>query len=463
MATQILITDAGRAALVAPGNGGTSAHQVAEIGLANAPFVADKGLTKLPNELKRITTFGGANIAPDTIHATLKDDTADQYSLYGFGLYLENGVLLAAYGQATPIMEKSPAALLLLSTDLQFATIDATQLVFGDASFLNPPATTERQGVVELATQAEVDAGTDDARAVTPKTAAGKYAPLVRPQLSGPVSVTSTLYSKGPGYDAGTYRVSGEIGGRFVDWNSNRTFAIQVDSPHYDAAYGGIRWSRWGGRHLAGIDAFEGGSETSAPTIVMHLGNQTEAWTISNTDIKRGAGGSVWGSWNFDPNWKVNRGGDTMSGRLTLSGENWQADLGMADRSLGGGTFTYLRARKGGGLDVINSAYNAISFAIDDWGNVFLRGAHILQVNGNLFMQWRGQWLSDYTNDVNNALNGKADRNARCQWDSGMIETGGIRDDIGQVADLPAPYVAIGLRMQVSNWHFVRGVMLRNN
>ncbi|OJA78612.1 phage tail protein [Burkholderia ubonensis] len=170
MATQILITDAGRAALVAQGNGGTSAHQVVEIGLANAPFVADKGLTKLPNELKRITTFGGANIAPDTIHATLKDDTADQYSLYGFGLYLENGVLLAAYGQATPIMEKSPAALLLLSTDMQFATIDATQLVFGDASFLNPPATTERQGVVELATQAEVDAGKDAARVITPAT-----------------------------------------------------------------------------------------------------------------------------------------------------------------------------------------------------------------------------------------------------------------------------------------------------
>ncbi|KVR01048.1 phage tail protein [Burkholderia ubonensis] len=196
MATQILITDAGRAALVAPGNGGTSAHQVMEIGLANAPFVADKGLTKLPNELKRITTFGGANIAPDTIHATLKDDTADQYSLYGFGLYLENGVLLAAYGQATPIMEKSPAALLLLSTDMQFATIDATQLVFGDASFLNPPATTERQGVVELATQAEVDAGADTVRAITPATLKPKLdakANLSGADFTGRVSTTDVV------------------------------------------------------------------------------------------------------------------------------------------------------------------------------------------------------------------------------------------------------------------------------
>ncbi|MBN3819709.1 phage tail protein [Paraburkholderia sp. Se-20369] len=195
MATQIIITDAGRAALVAPGNGGTAARQVVAIGLANAPFVADKGLTKLPNELKRITTFGGANIAPDTIHATLKDDTADKYSLYGFGLYLDNGVLLAAYGQATPIMEKSPAALLLLSTDMQFATIDATQLVFGDASFLNPPATTERQGVVELATQAEVNTGADDARVLTPKTAAARYAALTGARFTGPIL---TEFDAGP-------------------------------------------------------------------------------------------------------------------------------------------------------------------------------------------------------------------------------------------------------------------------
>lgn len=195
MATQIIITDAGRAALVAAGNGGTNAHQVVEIGLANAPFVADKGLTKLPNELKRIKSFGGANVAPDTIHTTLKDDTADQYSLYGFGLYLENGVLLASYGQAAPIMEKSPAAMLLLSSDMQFTAIDATKLVFGDASFLNPPATTERQGVVELATQAEVNAGADDTRAVTPKTAAARYAALTGAKFTGPVV---TEFDAGP-------------------------------------------------------------------------------------------------------------------------------------------------------------------------------------------------------------------------------------------------------------------------
>ena len=190
--TLITVTDIGRAALVAQGNDGTSAHRIVEIGLASAPFTADKAMKALPGERKRIRTFAGENVAPDTIHVTLKDDTDDQFTLYGFGLYLDNGVLVAAWGQATPIMEKSAAAMLLLSADVQFTTIDAAQLVFGDASFTNPPATTERQGVIELATQAETDAGADDARAITPKTAAKRYAALTGAALTGQLDVATT-------------------------------------------------------------------------------------------------------------------------------------------------------------------------------------------------------------------------------------------------------------------------------
>lgn len=188
----ITITDAGRAALVATGNTGTNAHQVVKIGLASAPFVADRSLKAMPNERKRITTFAGANIAADTVHVTLKDDTDDQFTLYGFGLYLENDVLLGVYSQAAPIMEKSPAAMLLLSADIQFATIDAAALTFGEATFLNPPATTEVQGVIELATQDEVNAGTDTVRALTPRTAASRYAALTGANFSGPVHAPSS-------------------------------------------------------------------------------------------------------------------------------------------------------------------------------------------------------------------------------------------------------------------------------
>ncbi|MFP3529456.1 phage tail protein [Burkholderia sp. SIMBA_042] len=187
----IRVTDAGRAALVAQGNTGTNEHRVTEVGLCTAAFVFDPAMTVMPNERKRVNTFGGKNVAKDTIHVTIQDTTNDQYSLYGYGLYLENGVLAAVYVQSTPIMEKSPAAYLMLASDMQFVSIDVTKLVFGDASFLNPPASETVQGVIELATQEEVNEGKDALRALTPKTAAGWYAPLIRPKLTGPASVTS--------------------------------------------------------------------------------------------------------------------------------------------------------------------------------------------------------------------------------------------------------------------------------
>ncbi|KVU55405.1 hypothetical protein [Burkholderia cepacia] len=183
----IQITDAGRAALVAPGNTGTIARRVTEIGLGTAAFAFDKGMKTLPNERKRVTTFGGDNVAPDIVHVVIQDDTNDQYTLYAYGLYLDNGVLFGVYVQSTPILEKSPAAMLLLASDTVFASIDAALLQFGPTTFLNPPATTERKGVAELATQAEVDAGVDDTRIITPKKAAARYAALTGAKFTGPI------------------------------------------------------------------------------------------------------------------------------------------------------------------------------------------------------------------------------------------------------------------------------------
>lgn len=166
--TTLNITDAGRAALIVGDHTGTNARKVLQVGFANAPFDFNAGLQALPNELKRVSTIAGENIAPDTIHVTIRDDGADQFKLYGFGLYLDNGVLLGTYCQATPIMEKSPVAILLLAVDVVFKSLDVTALTFGDANFTNPPATTQRQGVVELATDQETQDGTENQRAVTP-------------------------------------------------------------------------------------------------------------------------------------------------------------------------------------------------------------------------------------------------------------------------------------------------------
>ncbi|WP_175784514.1 hypothetical protein [Burkholderia ambifaria] len=211
----IHITDAGRAALVSTDGTGTNAHRVTQIGIGTAPFVFDPGMVSMPGERKRIDTFGGLNVAPDTIHVTIQDSTSDQYTMHAFGLYLESGVLFAVYVQADPILEKSPVAQLLLASDIQFVEIDATKLVFGDASFLNPPATETQIGVVKLATQAEVDAGKEASHVVTPATlkpALARKANIAGDDFTGPVSVERSLrVADAPGAgSSGMYAGSGD-------------------------------------------------------------------------------------------------------------------------------------------------------------------------------------------------------------------------------------------------------------
>jgi hypothetical protein len=560
----ITVTDAGREALVALGNAGTSAHKIVEIGLATAAFVADRSMKALPNERKRIATFAGENVAPDTIHVTLKDDTADQYTLYGFGLYLENGVLAAVYGQATPIMEKSPQAMALLSADVQFTTIDAAQLVFGDAAFTNPPATAERQGVVELATITETIAGTDSQRAVTPAGLTATIAPAIAGksdkghkhavadvdglqraldarlgvgggEVSGNVhlkstdtnspklildangyapfirsnSVAKTLevinpantainasiddngvlslprgrpnwagltpwdsgnlkpYTKSGGELAGNaafqtrtaygktaYQVLAPdgtgIGGAYAAWNSDRTPALQVDAPSSTAAYMGLRWTRWGGRSFAAIDAHEGGSDTSAPRIDFHLDGQAGAWKFGRTDITRGAGGTVYGTWNFDPGTKLNTGGGVMTGRLQMAPNGSYGEIGLRSTD---GTFQYMRGRGGGGgMEWVNHAYNAVVANTDDggsfWvGNLYSRG--VLQAAGRVLAANGGGQLCEDGNlyggvwggYLSNWMANKANAGAQCQKSDRAHYFGTVN---GQV-HLPDPWCIDGL------------------
>lgn len=165
---QIIITKAGRAALVNAEHNGTAPLKITEIGITAAVFTAKADSTTLPGEIKRIASISGEVVAPDTIHVTVRDDSNDTYTMRGIGYWLSNGVLLGVYSQPEPILQKSTQSMMLLAADVVFTDIKATSLAFGDANFTNPPATVDRQGVVELATPAETVAGTDGTRAVTP-------------------------------------------------------------------------------------------------------------------------------------------------------------------------------------------------------------------------------------------------------------------------------------------------------
>ena len=193
-------------------------------------------------------------------------------------------------------------------------------------------------------------------------------------------------FNFGVGYGRYALQVSANgtdsIGGAFVEWNANRTPALQIDCPWNQAAYMGIRWTQWGMRHLAAIDCYAGGSDATVPYISMHVGGRANAFTFNG------------------------------NGDLEAQGA--------------------IRAGSGGG---------------------------ILAGNGNVYMSWAGQWLSTYLTGL---AGGKAGAGAICQWNTEITEFGGVStgSSSGQ-ADLPAPYVLVGLRNGFYT-HYLRAVQLRN-
>ncbi|AMK16700.1 gp53-like domain-containing protein [Sphingobium sp. MI1205] len=164
MALTIIVTNAGRAALVNAANTGTAPVTIAQVGLSGTALVPSATATALPGEFKRLATISGDVVADDTIHLIVRDEGTDVFTVRSIGLYLADGTLFAIYGQAAVLVEKSAQAMMLIAIDVKFEDVAATTLTFGDANFLNPPATTEQMGVVELATLAEAIAGIDTTR-----------------------------------------------------------------------------------------------------------------------------------------------------------------------------------------------------------------------------------------------------------------------------------------------------------
>lgn len=169
-ALTLIITNAGRAALVDAIAGGTTAVTIAEAGLTASSFVAAPTLTALPGEFGRVDSVAGIPVDDTTVHLIIRDSGTDAYTVRGVGLYLDDGTLFAVYSQTNPILEKSEVSTFLLAADLRFLPGEADNVVFGDTNFLNPPASETVKGVAYLATLAEVLAGLVDDKIITPAT-----------------------------------------------------------------------------------------------------------------------------------------------------------------------------------------------------------------------------------------------------------------------------------------------------
>ena len=168
-ALPITITPAGFAALINPDNTATRAITITQIGISDHSVDLASVQKTLPNEIKRLTTFGGRIVARDTLHLSINDTGNDHYSLRSFGLYLSDGTLFAVYSQPDVILEKSAQSTLLLVTDIRFTSTNISQIQFGSVEVVNPPASDSTVGVMRVATIDEHVAGTATAVATTPQ------------------------------------------------------------------------------------------------------------------------------------------------------------------------------------------------------------------------------------------------------------------------------------------------------
>ncbi|WP_164136945.1 tail fiber domain-containing protein [Stenotrophomonas maltophilia] len=354
---RLKITDAGFAKLVNPPNTGTNAVLITQIGLTSTAFVPSAGLTALPGEIKRVATFGGQAVGDDTVHVTIRDDSATSYTLRGFGLYLADGTLFASYGQADPIMEKSAASMLLLATDTRFSGIDTTQIQFGDAGFLYPPATTEIVGVVELATSTEAEDATDTQRAVTPR-GVRAYTDK-RFGASAPTALAKTLLSAantsaartalelksaalkdtghGNGLDAdtldGKHASEFALAGDFATVGHKHVIADVTglqeaindkanlsrndfrDQQFIGGTYPLLGFGKYGAE-TAYIGAWEGKSIWRSWNAGRTAAGEL---TIAHNDVPRWNGSAMWHAGNFSPDAKMDKTGGTFSGAVTIS------------------------------------------------------------------------------------------------------------------------------------------------
>ncbi|WP_103730649.1 hypothetical protein [Novosphingobium sp. HII-3] len=161
------LTDAGLAAV--QGASGTDLTVISHLGLSDQTFVAAPTLTALPGEFKRLEIQSGTAAAPNMAHLTAYDTSADVWNATGFGLFLEDGTLFGTFSAVETVLSKAGLAFALIAFDIAFTADFASNIAFGNALFVYPPATSTTRGVAEIATQEEVDAGTDDQRFVTPR------------------------------------------------------------------------------------------------------------------------------------------------------------------------------------------------------------------------------------------------------------------------------------------------------
>ena len=176
----IIVTAAGRQALINAAQTGMAPVVINRIGVGTGKYTPSATQTTLVAETKRLPIVEGGNAGDNSIHVAYRDSSSDSYSIYEIGLFLSDGTLFAVTSQTNAILQKTGTSTAFLVIDIAFTDVDITNLTFGDVTFSNPAANQENAGVVTIATNDEVIAGTDTQKVVTPASLVSRTATATR-------------------------------------------------------------------------------------------------------------------------------------------------------------------------------------------------------------------------------------------------------------------------------------------
>lgn len=149
--------------------------------------------------------------------ATMADTIQD-------GLDTVRGEASSALIARTPAATTSVSGLVELATNAETQTGTDTTRAVTPAALTARTATTGRRGVAELATQAEVNAGTDNTRIVTPATLRGKV---------NNVLWTGASYMNGSQTVPLSQNVSAQVSGVVLAWSAYVSGVAQNYNWHY--------------------------------------------------------------------------------------------------------------------------------------------------------------------------------------------------------------------------------------
>ena len=160
-AASMLITQAGLAEIINAEQNGTTPVVLTQVAFGTGQYEASVGTTALEAEFKRLTAIAGGAIGDNRLHVSVRDDSADAYTVYEVGIYTDSGTLFAVCSRAS-------IAEAFMAIDLELTNINPDSVTIGDTNFQLNGATTTKRGIVELATDAETVEGRDGSRVVTP-------------------------------------------------------------------------------------------------------------------------------------------------------------------------------------------------------------------------------------------------------------------------------------------------------